>query len=347
MKTFVKNPLLLLATCLALIPPGRATAQTFTSLHNFTGGSDGSVPYVGVVISGDTLYGSANSGGTNGNGVVYAIKTNGVGFTVLHDFMAASDGANPNELILSGDTLYGTASSGGSSGKGTIFSIKTNGLNFTVLYTFTNGTSSDPKGALILLGNTLYGVAGGISDLGTVFKVDANGNNFTTLHSFTGTGGEGGHPGAGLVLSGNTLYGTTSSGSAVIDGYVSAGTIFAIGTDGNNFTTLHSFPGGYYAGNPYCQLVLSGNVLYGTTFGGGGDLINHGTLFSVEINGNNFTTLHNFMDTDGANPYAGLILSGNTLYGTSSCSDVGTPGTVFSVKTDGSGFTVLYSFTGG
>ncbi|MEI9962919.1 MAG: choice-of-anchor tandem repeat GloVer-containing protein [Limisphaerales bacterium] len=257
-------------------------------------------------------------------------------------------------LILSGDTLYGTASGGGSSDSGTVFSIKTNGASFTVLHSFTHGDGSGPQGTLLLSGNTLYGTAnnGGTSGVGTVFKVDTDGNNFVTVHNFTGTGGEGALPYAGLVLStsitGNTLYGTTFIGSAVIDGYTSIGTVFAVDTDGNNFRTLHSFPGGYYAAWPACRLLLSGNVLYGTTFGGGGDLINHGTIFSIDTSGNNFTTLHEFVGvSDGANPYAGLIFWHGILYGVNSCSSVGTPGTIFSVRTNGTDFTTLYSFTGG
>ena len=60
------------------------------------------------------------SGGSSGNGTVFAVNTDGTGFTNLHSFTAAStnglipstnsDGANPEAgLILSGNTLYGTA----------------------------------------------------------------------------------------------------------------------------------------------------------------------------------------------------------------------------------------------
>ena len=51
-------------------------------------------------------------------------------------------------------------------------------------------------------------------------------------------------------------------------------------------------------------------------------------------------------NSDGANPRAGLILSGNTLYGTASNGGTSGNGTVFAVNTDGTGFTNLHSFTG-
>ena len=44
---------------------------------------------------------------------------------------------------------------------------------------------------------------------------------------------------------------------------------------------------------------------------------------------------------------AGLILSGNTLYGTAWMAAVRASGTVFAVNTDGTGFTNLHSFTNG
>ena len=84
-----------------------------------------------MILSGNTLYGVATSGGTNGNGTVFALNTDGTDFTVLHCFTATdpstgtnSDGAlSQAGLILSGNTLYGTTYFGGSSGNGTVFSL--------------------------------------------------------------------------------------------------------------------------------------------------------------------------------------------------------------------------------
>src|SRR5579859_245491 len=134
-----------------------ASAQTFKTLHSFpptkfgsvaSTNSDGARPVAGLILSGNTLYGTASLGGTNGNGTVFAVNTDGTDFTNLHNFTAKnttnsvgvytnSDGNSPTAgLILLGNTLYGTASSGGSSGKGTVFSLSTNGTGFTTLYDF-------------------------------------------------------------------------------------------------------------------------------------------------------------------------------------------------------------------
>jgi uncharacterized repeat protein (TIGR03803 family) len=105
----------------------------FTTVHNFTAyfrNSDGATPE-GLILSGDTLYGTALYGGSFGRGTVFAVNTDGTGFTTLHNFTAIdpnigvnSDGDNPVAgPILSDNSLYGTAYYGGDSGNGTVFSL--------------------------------------------------------------------------------------------------------------------------------------------------------------------------------------------------------------------------------
>ncbi len=45
----------------------------FTSLHDFTGGSDGKDPYGPILDANGNLYGTTNFGGTGNNGVVWEI----------------------------------------------------------------------------------------------------------------------------------------------------------------------------------------------------------------------------------------------------------------------------------
>src|ERR1035437_9573885 len=343
MKTNIKNLFLLpaLIAGLGLIPAGRGTAQTFTNLHSFAGSpSDRARPTAGLILSGNTLYGTAFQGGSSGAGMVFTVNTDGTGFTNLHSF-TGSDGGYPHAgLILSGNTLYGTAYQGGSSWQGSVFAVSTDGTGFTNLHSFDYNDGGNPRAGLILSGNTLYGTAeaGGSSGQGqgTVFAVHTNGTGFTNLHSFTYSDGV--NPQAGLILSGNTLYGTAYGG-----GSSGAGTVFAVSTDGTGFTNLHSF--NYSDGvNPQAGLILSGNTLYGTAYGGGSS--GQGTVFAVSTGGSGFTNLHSFNYSDGVNPQAGLILSGNTLYGTASSGGSSGNGTVFAVHTNGTGFTNLHSFAG-
>ena len=74
MKTYIINLFLLpaLVAGLGLIPAGRATAQTFTNLHSFNY-SDGVRPTAGLILSGNTLYGTAIVGGSSGQGTVFSL----------------------------------------------------------------------------------------------------------------------------------------------------------------------------------------------------------------------------------------------------------------------------------
>ncbi|MGC9944451.1 MAG: choice-of-anchor tandem repeat GloVer-containing protein [Verrucomicrobiota bacterium] len=346
LAAFIVGPGLLLSS--------RATAQGFTTLHSFAGISDGANPRTGLILSGNILYGTAYNGGSSGQGTVFAVNTDGTGFTNLYNFTGRSDGANPSaDLILSGNTLYGTAVNGGSSQEGTVFAINTDGTGFRRLHDFTavvwdgDGSSNNdggiPLAPLMLSGNTLYGTAqdGGLNGVGTLFALNTSGASFTTLYNFGGPGVAPVAPHGGLALSGNTLYGTTIYG-----GSNDSGTVFAVNTNGSGVTNLYSFPGGSDGTSPCAGVILSGNTLYGTAIGGGTS--GEGTVFAVNTNGTDFTVLHSFTGgADGGGPFCSLILSGNILYGTAQSGGIWNHGTVFAVNTDGTGFATLYNFTGG
>jgi uncharacterized repeat protein (TIGR03803 family) len=107
---------------------------------------------------------------------------------------------------------------------------------------------------------------------------------------------------------------------------------------------LYSFGTGTSGSTPYGSLLFSGGMLYGMTSDGGAN--QDGSIFSIAPDGANYSTLYSFNAiTDGANPSASLILSGNTLYGTTvNGISGGIMGAVFSITTTGNSFTVLKSF---
>jgi uncharacterized repeat protein (TIGR03803 family) len=325
-------------------------ATGFTNLHAFTGG-DGAYPQAGLILSGNTLYGTTSEMGILGFGTVFSVSTNGGGFTNLYNFNGVSDGGSPSAgLILSGTTLYGTANGFPCCSQGAVFALCTNGMGFTNLYNFTGGNDGgNPQGGLILSGTTLYGTAteGGTNGGGTVFSVSTNGTGFTTLHTFN-IDSDGYYPFGSLILSGSNLYGTTYMG-----GTNGVGTVFSVSTNGTGFTILHTFTGGSDGGYPEAGLILSGNTLYGTAVGGGAN--SGGTVFAVNTDGTGFANLYNFTanpggtygsNSDGTLPRDDLILSGNTLYGTTYGGGSWGYGTVFALTTNGTGFTTLHTFSG-
>jgi len=375
----VKNsflPLVFLAV-LGLLLTGRARAQTFTVLHTFTNSPDGANPTGGLILLGNELYGTTQTGGnanlgflgTSSGGTFFKINTDGTGYTNLYSFTGGNNSRGPaDSLILVGGSLYGTTANGGGYDDGTIFAINADGTGYTNLQTLSGYSGGyNPHDALIVSGNSLYGTAeyGGIlgGQSGSVFAINTDGTAYTNLYEFTigaynssgfYTNNDGAQPYAGLDLSSNTLF-----GASTIGGVYGCGTIFAINTDGTGFTNLYNFTatsGSSYSGtngdgaNPCGTLVLSGNTLYGTAQIGGS--MGLGTVFKINTDGMGFTTLHNFADgSDGAYPTAGLILTGNTLFGTT-LQHRGVNqgyGSVFAINTDGTGFTSLHSFgiTGG
>jgi uncharacterized repeat protein (TIGR03803 family) len=359
---------------LVVVAVGHLNAQTyFVVRHSFdqalNGGPgydtnhDGITPQGGLILSSNMLYGTASSGGSGGSGTIFAINTNGTGFRLLHSFTPPTDtntdGIGPGDgLVLSGNVLYGTASGGGTNGgSGTVFAINTDGSGFRTLYTFTaldyststptNGDGASPNGGLVLSSNTLYGTAyaGGAGGNGTIFALNTNGGGFKTLYSFSGSTSntDGASPAGHLAMSGTTLYGTAYSGGTGL-----AGTIFAFDTGGPGLRTLHRFSRLDVGAFPAAGLVLSSNVLYGTTPNWGG--ANGGTVFSINPESSDFRTLYIFAlspggtNSGGASPGGGLVLSSNLFYGVTAFGGSSAGGTVFALTTDGTIFRSLHSF---
>jgi uncharacterized repeat protein (TIGR03803 family) len=275
-----------------------------------------------------------------------AVPAQAAKFKVLYEFQGGSDAASPiGGLNRDGTKLYGTTYYGGTSNLGTVYKLGRGGTE-TVLYSFTGGSDgANPEAGLTAdAKGTLYGTtySGGVHGLGTVFKITRKGHE-TVLYSFCPNYphcNDGFDPSAGLIIdaSGN-LYGTTYAGGAG-----SLGVVFKVAPDGTQ-TVLYSFKGGNDGADPNAAVIAdaSGN-LYGTTYGGGTSGL--GTVFELAANGTE-SVLHSFAGgSDGANPFASLILDANgNLYGTTWSGGSGGYGTVYKV-TSGGTETVLYSFAG-
>ncbi|MDC0937225.1 PEP-CTERM sorting domain-containing protein [Pirellulales bacterium] len=129
----------------------------------------------------------------------------------------------------------------------------------------------------------------------------------TVLHHFGEAGDMGltSQPRGGLTLVGDRLYGTTTNFGGI------RGTVYSIGLDGTDFTTIHQFQGSFGSGGNDLEYV--GNRLYGAD--PAQDL-----LFSLNTDGSDFTIVYDYRLAFSNNlfqtePVGELFVSGSTLYG--------------------------------
>ena len=144
----------------------------YTNLYTFNAtrvNGDGANPQAGLFLSANTLYGTTFAGGSNNDGTIFAINTDGKEYKVLHAFNG-SDGYNPQCMpVLVGDTLYGVTSNSTSHGC-IFFGLNTNGLGFTNM---DSGFVTGLAGGLVALpdttGTTLLGMGAAYGSIPVVF----------------------------------------------------------------------------------------------------------------------------------------------------------------------------------
>ncbi len=316
-----------------LTPTGKETI-----LYEFKGqaSGDGAYPHGRLAFDAKgNIYGTTQSGGTNGTGTVYELTHGSSGWKekVLYTFSASgqTDGSNPSAgmVIASDGTMYSTAANGGAYGAGAAFSLKktSKGWKQTVIHSFNypadggflyDGLMADAAG-------NLYGVApsGGTAGYGVVYRLSQTKKGWveTVIYNFTNQNGDG----SGLYWidlisdSAGNIYGATSFG-----GTNTTGTVWELVHSKSKKTysekILYEFgtSGGGDGNNPYGGLVMdSKGNLYGTTLNGGTD--NFGAVYKVAKSGKKWqeTVLHSFVGgTDGEQPTGNLYIdSTDKLYG--------------------------------
>ncbi|MGO8679046.1 MAG: choice-of-anchor tandem repeat GloVer-containing protein [Limisphaerales bacterium] len=330
---------------------------TFSTLVAFDG-TNGASPKGGLLQGRDgSLYGTTVSGGAANAGTVFWLSADGRAFKTLYSFSGSGDGANPSAALAQGSdgNLYGTAYNGGVGNSGTLFQI-TPGGDFTLLGSLSGTNGAQPDAALVQASDgSWYGSAddGGpftnmvfqAAGYGSIFRLAPDGQmSFPVLLSDS----NGARPGPLTQGPDGNLYGTTVWGGPYVNGSaygLGYGTIFMMSTNGV-LTTLYSFTGAEDGGWPYAGLVLGkdGNF-YGTALSGGRQFYGYGVIFQVTPDGK-YSKLYTFVNSDGANPYAGLIQgSDGNFYGTTYAGGGQGLGTVFRVTPSGA-LTTLYSFAG-
>ncbi|HZL43925.1 MAG TPA: choice-of-anchor tandem repeat GloVer-containing protein, partial [Verrucomicrobiae bacterium] len=311
----------------------QAKSGGVSTLGSFAGGLHGAYPNQLVRGSDGQLYGTTQSGGTNGFGTVFVVDSNGQPVD-LYSFTGSDDGAYPLAGLIQGadGNFYGTTYGGGTSGNGTVFRMTTGGA-VNGIYSFTGGSDgANPYAALTqaadgsLLVVTYYG---GTYGNGTIFRMTTNGSPISS-YSFQNYI-DGANPDAALVQGADgNFYGTASAG-----GQFGNGSVFKLAADGT-VTRLYSFTGGSDGRSPDAPLVQGndGNFYGVTSYGGGANP--SGTIFRIPPGGVP-TILHALAGgNEGLTPYGSLLqLSDGNFYGTTTYGGPYNDGTLFSMTPGG------------
>jgi uncharacterized repeat protein (TIGR03803 family) len=255
-------------------------------------GRDGAFP-AGALIWAyqNTYFAGTLAGGRYHRGAIVSITRMHKKLTakVLYSFSGKSDGEHPNSLFHlnnSAAPYYGTTA-GSKSVPGTVDAFIP-GQGLTTLYTFEiSKNQGTPTGIIPLLvysnrPRLLAGTTanGGSLGFGTLYELKAKGSKYTRvlLHTFAGGSADGAYPQGPLIHAGEgySVYGVTTGG-----GRGGCGTIFSYDPSSGKYAVVYSFTCDADGAYPKAPLASDGNLLYGTTSGGG--TANDGVVFSFHL----------------------------------------------------------------
>lgn len=245
------------------------TNGVFKTVYNFASASSGIWPMSGLALGPDNqLYGTTETGGTNGSGTIFRYNTNGT-LSVFFSFSGTNGNKPQGSLLWNRDGYcYGITYSGGAGGNGTIFRFNTSGAFNTVATFFSTNGYGPVSGLALGADGNLYGVANGNSYL---YRITPGASNpITVVNNASHLSGSiqyaGFAPGPD-----KRLYTATANG-----GTFNNGSLIRMDTNGVTalVSTLSTALGTYLYAAPV--FGPDGN-LYGTTSAGGPG--NGGTVY--------------------------------------------------------------------
>lgn len=335
--------------CVFELSPSAGAWQE-TTLYSFSG-NDGKGPYGGLTLDGlGNLYGTTDEGGAYNRGVAFELSPASEGpwtETVLHNFGREGDAAQPecNLIFDRQGNLYGTTTAGGAYGNaGTVFKLTPSSTGWieTVLYSFQGGINGPnpivPLGGLVMNSEgQLFGVAsfGGEYGEGAVFELNpAEGTTVPAqvIHNFDGA--DGSNPDSLAIDKNGNLYATTEFGGLGF-GTVTELIKQADGSWGENVLHMMDGDDGVWVVGP-AVFDKMGN-LYAVAESGA--INGMGSVFMLSPTQSGpwtETLLHRFDfqfpdGKDGQRPFAGVTISNNKLFGTTSSGGVYDDGIVFEI----------------
>lgn len=277
------------------------------------------------------------------------IKTDGSSWTLLHDFVAATEGdlGEAGVTEIAGDTLFGVNRFGGTNNGGTLYSIKKDGTSFIVHHQFDSATGINPDSKLVFLDGKLYGttLSGGSFNRGVLFCINQDGTNYRVLRHFEMAFGYSEAPSGNIAISSNgRIFGAFATFTFTTNFY----RLYKIDTSGANFEPIFVgdplYPQRINGDNNQDLLLLSNETIFFTTiFSGRND---GGVLNTCDTTGTGNDLYHFGHSANGFRPLPGIIkASDGKLYGATTIGGASGNGVVYAMNADGTGYTKLHEFT--
>jgi len=344
------------------LTPNAIGAWSETVLHPFKFGSDGAIPWGGLVLdSAGNIYGTLAGDGRLAAAGVFELSRGSGGWenTVIY-----ADGAGPGVVMDKVGNLYGQIGPGQYKYYGAVGELSpgSDGWTYTALYSFCSqqdcaggyGMPAPPiwDGKGNLYGTTDFGGNGqpfcwrsGGAGCGVLFEMTPNGDgtwSYHVLHRFASYPTDGQSPAAGLVMdSAGNLYGSTVAGGRYgrRDGGYGNGTVFKLAFTGGKWkkTDIYEFPKCSDGCNPgYAMVFDKAGNLYGAANGGLPDCDGYdcGVVFKLapqEDGKWTYSVVHKFTAADGEYPLGVIIDSKGNLFGTTQSFGKYYAGTAFEI----------------
>ena len=320
------------------------TTHQVILLYSFVRNSSvGAKPNGNLIASGDEIYlATGNGGARDGYGSLSSYSTTTRRMRVLHSFDQWVEGGAPvGSFALNGQVLYGVLSRWGAYDRGAIYSFTINTNTFEVIHSFTGGSDGRYPESISVLGDAIYGTAqGGLYGAGVAYRCSAAGAHVCmTLHDFGGPAGAPFSPSGNLVYLSefDRFYGTTLEGGASGDG-----TLFTLSPSGA-FSTVYHFDHGSGGATPGGSILAADGLLYGATSTGGSGI---GALYRFNPSDHTLSwSGGEVLPQEGYSPVAGMVQSGNKLYGVTQKGGDSGSGVLYSVDAGTHETTVIHSFT--
>jgi uncharacterized repeat protein (TIGR03803 family) len=224
------------------------------------------------------LFGTTESGGASGGGVLWELAKGSSTIQALASFNSTS-GVNPAGRVTfdASGNAYGTAQNGGANSKGTVWELPNGSTTISALASFNTTNGAFPFGPVTLDAHgNLFGTAlNGGANFGTVWELAKGSSTINALASFDSTNGANPTGPVTFDASGN-LFGTATNGGA---GF---GTVWELAKGSSSVQAIGSFDSTHTGADPVDGVTFGpdGNI-YGTAQGGGPGL--SGTIWEIQV----------------------------------------------------------------